>query len=354
VKRAARLVSRLLAAAALCVGPASAATDGLESFRDLAARVGPAPAEDAVAALYRLVDEEIVESLRGGGLFASPDFVQERLEGFNAAWGGARFRVVRPTPEPREPVTVALYGLSGGVEGPGSVRVFTGTGAAATLTRTITHAGAPEAYPWPAARGGAPQIALAWIGTAGAAGHYPLRLEIWRLGAAGATRVWSTADAFPEGLRVVDWRLGVGEVVVRYELRYPGWKPGCDGQAEQEETFRHVAGSDTVASVRRQIFNAWHQDLAREVMRFFAAMESGDRRALAELVPDAALRARLPGGLVPEPACDVASNESPSTVVVAATDERGADRPRARSPWSLWWSRQGRGWRLVGAAPVLQ
>jgi hypothetical protein len=354
VKRAARLLTRLLAAAALCAVPAGAATDGLEAFRELAARVGPAPTESAVSALYALVDEEIVESLRGGGLFASPDFIQERLEGFNAAWGGARFRVAKPAPDHRGAVTVALYGLTGWVEGPGSVRIFTGTGAAATLARTITHPGTPEIFPWPATRGGVPQLGLAWVGSVDPAGHYPLRLEVWRLGGAGPTRVWSSADAYPDGLRVVDWRLGPGEIVVRYELRYPGWKPGCDGQAEQEDTIRRVPGSDTLASARRQIFNAWHRDLAREVMRFFAAMESGDRRALTELVPDAALRARLPGGLVPEPLCDVASPDSPSTVVVAATDERAAHRTNARSPWSLWWSRQPRGWRLAGAAPVLQ
>ena len=84
------------------------------------------------------------------------------------------------------------------------------------------------------------------------------------------------------------------------------------------------------------------------------AVESGDRRALAELAADPALRARLPQALVPEPACDAANAESPGTVVVAATEERGAGAPAPRSPWSLWWSRDPRGWRLAGAAPVLQ
>ena len=255
----------------------------------------------------------------------------------------------------RRALTVALYGLSG-VEGPGSVRVFAGTGPEAALARTITHAGAPEAYPWPATRGGR---AAARAGL----GRRPRRLRALaarasRSGACGRdglARVWSTVEAFPDGLRAVGWRVGVGEIVLRYELHYPGWKPGCDGQAEQEEVLRHVPATDTVASARRQTFNAWHRDFAREVMRFFAAVETGDRRALAELVPDAALRARLPGGLVPEPACDVANTETPSTVVVAATDERGADRAAlSLRPWSLWWSRQGRGWRLAGAAPVLQ
>ncbi len=348
----ARPVARLVAALVLVAGPA-AAGDGLESFRALAARVGPSPAEDAVAALYRLVDEEILASLSVGGFFAAPDIIQDRLEGFNSAWGGARFRVLRVGGEGRRAVTVALYGLTG-VEGPGSVRVFTGTGADAALARTITHPGAPEAFPWPATRGGSPQLALAWVGPPGPSGRYPLRLEIWRVSGGGLARVWSTEEAFPAGLDVVSWRVAAGEIVLRYELHYPGWKPGCDGQAEQEEVLRHAAATDTITSARRRTFNAWHRDLARDVTRFFAAVESGDRRALAELVPDPTLRARLPERLVPEPACDVANADTPSTVVVAATDERGGAGIFTLRPWSLLWSRQGTGWRLAGAAPVLQ
>jgi hypothetical protein len=352
VRRAARLCARLLAALALCAGPAGAG-DGLEVFRELAARVGPAPTDEAVGALYRAVDEEVLESLRGGGLFASPGFIQDRLEGINSTWGGARFRILRLGGDGPTALTVGLYGLTG-VEGPGSVRIFAGTGPGAALARTITHAGAPEAYPWPAARAGAPQLVLAWVGAPGASGRHPLRLEVWRVAPEGLARLWSTVDAFPDGLRAVGWRVGVGEIVLRYELHYPGWKPGCDGQAEQEEVLRYVPATDTVASARRQTFNAWHRDFAREVMRFFTAVETGDRRALAELVPDAALRARLPGRLAPEPACDVANTDAPTTVIVAATDEHSANGTALPRPWSLRWSRQGRGWRLAAAAPVLQ
>ena len=45
--------------------------------------------------LFALADEEIVENLATGGPFASPDFIQERLEAFMSAWGGASFRVHR-------------------------------------------------------------------------------------------------------------------------------------------------------------------------------------------------------------------------------------------------------------------
>jgi len=347
----ARLLLRLVTVVALCAAPALAATDGLEAFRDLAARLGPAPSDEAVNALYRLVDDEIEENLRGGGIFAGPDFIQERLEGFNSTWGGARFRVLRLGAEGPRALTVALYGLNG-IEGPGSVRVFAGTGAAAALARTITHPGTPEAYPWPSARDGSSQLALTWVGAPVAPRRYPLRVDVWRAEGTGFTRTWSTELAFPDGLRAADWRLSAGEIALRYDLRYPGWKPGCDGQTEQEEVFRQ--GPEGITSVRRQTINAWHRDLSREVTRFFAAVESGDRRALAELVPDASLRARLPGGLVPEPACDVANAETPSSVMVAATQERPDHGTATRSPWSLVWSRQPRGWRLAGAAPVLQ
>src|SRR4030095_9528466 len=118
-----------------------------------------------------------VENLRGGGIFAGPDFIQERLEGFNSAWGGARFRVLRLGAEGARALTVALSGLNGGAA-PGSVRVFTGTGAAAALTRTITHPGTPEAYSWPSARDGSPQLALTWVRAPGAARRSPVRVGV--------------------------------------------------------------------------------------------------------------------------------------------------------------------------------
>lgn len=355
--RPATLTTILLAALALGAVPAAAPAaqiDRLEAFRALAVALDGSPGEAAVGALYTLVDEEILDNLQSGGIFASPAFVGERLEAFNAAWGGARFRMLRlGRDDGPGALTVGLYGLTG-TDGPGSVRIFTGVGADATLARTITHEGAPEAYPWPNTRAGAPQVALSWSGAPDGVGRRPLRLEIWRLGASGLTRAWSTSEAYPDGLWAVAYHVGAGEILLRYELRYPGWKPGCDGQTEQEELLRHVAATDGIATARRQTYNGWHRDLARAVARFFAAVESGDRRALAELVPDPALRARLPHALVAEPACDAANAESPGTVVVAATEERAADARAPRSPWSLWWSRDPRGWRLAAAAPVLQ
>ena len=112
--RRASLATVLLSALALCAVPgaavAAAQIDRLETFRTLAGALGPAPSEAQVATLYTLVDEEILDNLQSGGLFASPEFVGERLEAFNAAWGGARFRVIRLGRDdgPRA-LTVGLY-----------------------------------------------------------------------------------------------------------------------------------------------------------------------------------------------------------------------------------------------------
>ena len=84
--------------------PALAADRGdrLDRFRELAAsRLGLVqildtddPAE-AFREIYALLDDEIVESLASGGPFASVEFLQDRLDTFAEAWGGASLRLVR-------------------------------------------------------------------------------------------------------------------------------------------------------------------------------------------------------------------------------------------------------------------
>ena len=358
-----------MALAALALGVSAAgAADRLERFRALAAGDlavaqldGGGAVDHVVSELYALVDEEIVDSLDSGGPFASPEFIQERLDGFAGAWGGAVFRVFRAAGAAgRPPLTVAVLSLSG-VAGSGSMRVY-GRGPSGVLPlRTATHDGLPEAHPWPTARDGAPQWLMSWTGAASGAGVRPLRLELWRQRSGGdAARVWSTAELFPDGLWATAVSIRRAEVSVRYELRYPGWKPGCEGQTEQEDIYRPAG--DLLALARRQVVNAWHRDLGTAVERLFTALERRDARRLSELVPDARLRSRLPAGLRPEPACEAQNPDTPGIVVVAATDEgRGAEaRPdrgpaRAPSPWSLWWTRAAGGsWRLSAAEPVLQ
>jgi hypothetical protein len=129
---------------------------------------------------------------------------------------------------------------------------------------------------------------------------------------------------------------------IRYELRYPGWAPGCEGQAEAEDVYR-VSPAAVVTRVARREHDAWHRDLHAAVSRLMSALAAGDETALAALVTDRALRARLPSTLRPEPTCDARDG---ATVSVAAAADR--------QPWTLTFRRVGPGWRLTGASRVLQ
>jgi hypothetical protein len=362
------------AAVVLAAGlPADATTDRLEQFRDLAAsrlalaQLGAGDAGgSAVAELYALVDEEIVENLESGGPFASVAFIQDRLDAFSGAWGGASFHVLRPRGGSASgPYTIGVFSLSG-VPDSGGMRIYARSGGSIGPVRTVTHDGVPEVSEWPPARDGAAQWLVTWLGPASGRGSRPVRIELWRQrGDADATRVWSSAELFPDGLAASQVALGRGEISLRYELRYPGWKPGCEGQTEHEDLYRAGADGGAPVLARRHVLNGWHRDLGSVVSSFFSALAGGDVRRLAELVPDALLRSRLPAGLRPEPACEAQSPDMPGLVVVAATDENlaaatgaRASRPssngHAPAPWSLWWTRAGSGaWRLSAAQPVL-
>src|SRR2546427_6933233 len=91
-------VALVLAALAGLGGAAVGAAgvpDRLDRFRELAlarqarAQTGGELTADAYREMYALLDEEIVESLASGGPFASPGFLQERLDAFGDVWGGA-------------------------------------------------------------------------------------------------------------------------------------------------------------------------------------------------------------------------------------------------------------------------
>jgi len=90
--------------AGLTLAGASAAdpADRLDRFRELAAsQLGLAqllesqPPADAYREIYALLDDEIVESLGSGGVFASLEFLQDRLDAFAEVWGGASLRLAR-------------------------------------------------------------------------------------------------------------------------------------------------------------------------------------------------------------------------------------------------------------------
>src|SRR5205814_7461987 len=209
-----------------------------------------------------------------------------------------------------------------------SVRVYGLPHAGAALLATLYREGRPSVTPVVAAD--EPQFLATWEGTASGRGTRPLRVDLVRAHADGVRVTWSTAALFPDGLHARAWVVRPGEIRLRYELHYPGWTPGCEGQTEQEDVYRLAPAQSTLTRVSRQPHNAWHRDLHAAVARLVAALAEGDEPSLAALVPDAALRARLPA-LVPEPACDAADGVR-EAVSIAATSED-------RRPWCLQFRR---------------
>ena len=316
--------------------------DRLERFRELAAsRLAlaqivdvDAPA-DAFREIYALLDDEIVESLASGGPFASLGFLQDRLDTFAEGWGGASLQLVDAGG-----LLVGAFTLDERSAG-NSVRVYgrmDGDGPA--LLGALYREGRPTV----SVPSGASDRALVvtWEGPLSGWGTRPLRIEVLRRDGDAIRVAWSTADLFADGLRARSWSVRAGEVRVRYELRYPGWAPGCDGQSEAEDVYR-VSPAGAVSRVARREHDGWHRDLHAVVGRLVSALAARDEAALAALVSDRALRGRLPATLRPEPTCD--ARDGPAVSVAAEAD---------RKPWTLTFRRQATGWRLTGATRVLQ
>jgi len=346
------LVAALLAATAV---PAPAA-DRLERFQAvarerLAGAVDAAERERAVRELYEVVDAEVLDSLRGEEPFSSVAFIRERLHEMMESWGGATLRVLRiPGAGDRAPLTLGLYSFSG-VEGSGSLRVYARTGPAAALAASSTQDGLLDARVWPAGPDRVARVFAVWSGSPAADGERTLHAELWEgLDHDRVARTWTTATQWPEGLRVTDWRTQAGELVVRYEPRHPGWKPGCAEQFAHEDHYR-LAAAGGLALARRRVANGWHRELGAASDRLFRALAQADARALGRLVAAPGLRARLPRSLVPEPVCEQVGPAGPrGPVTMAATELRDG----RRVPWALTWTRGPAGWRVQTAAPVLQ
>jgi len=348
------MLALLLALGFASTAAAAPAGDRRERFTELARRYAEAPDPEGsralLAELFAVVDAEIIENLDAGGPFASAAFIQERLDALSEAWGGAAFRVLPPERGGKDTLTLALHTVTRG-EPRGSLRIYGRSRGDVALLAAVTHDGAPEVHAWPPRRDGASQLLTSWLGAPTGRGSRPLHLELWRLGGQdAAARLWSSDETFPEGLWVTGFTVKSGELRIRYEVHYPGWKPGCEAETEQEDVYRQASPGTKLVLGRRQVLNGWHRELHATVSRFFGALGAGDRETLAELVPDASLRARLPRELRPEAACDERDPDIPGTVSVAATGHRD-HRP---APWSLSWRRGPRGWRLAAAAPVLQ
>jgi len=336
------LVVGLVVLAAAGGAAAADRTDRLDQFRELAAsRLGLAQildvdaTADAFREIYAVLDDEIVESLASGGPFASLAFLQDRLDTFAEVWGGASVRLVRVGG-----LLVGAFVLDDRASG-NSVRVYGSLGAdGPALLSALYREGRPSVSVVLGAPDGV--FVATWEGAPSGWGTRPLRIEVLRRDGDGVRVAWSTTEQFAGGLRARSWSVRGSEVRIRYELRYPGWAPGCEGQAEVEDVYR-VSPAAVVTRVARREHDGWHRDLHAAVARLMSALAAGDETALAALVTDRGLRARLPATLRPEPTCD--AREGPAVSVAAAAD---------RQPWTLTFRRVGPAWRLTGAARVLQ
>lgn len=342
-RRARALAPALLLAVAASTIAVAAPPDRLERFRQLAGgRLSLAQilesdgAIEAYRDVYGLIDEEIVESLASGSVFASAEFLQDRLDAFGEAWGGAALTVTRVG---RLLVGAFALGQSAAAN---SVRVYGRMHDEVALLAALHREGRPTVTPLPA-DGGTPQFFVAWEGAPSGRGPRPLRVDLIRHEGDEARIAWTTAELFPDGLHARTWSVRGSDVRVRYELRYPGWTAGCEEQTEQEDVYRLEAGG-SMARVSRLTHNAWHRQMRADVERLFAAIGSGDAEALTALVPDRELRGRLPA-LVAEPACDASDGPGRQSVTIAATTA-------GQRPWTLTFRRAGAAWRLVGAGPL--
>ena len=330
----------------LAAGAATAADRGdrLDRFRDLAtSRLALAQildteaSADAYREIYAVLDDEIVESLASGGPFASLEFLQDRLDSFADVWGGASLRLVRAgglligafVLDERSASSVRVYGRLGS-EGP-------------ALLNAVYREGRPTVWVLPGGRDAA--LVVAWEGAPSGWGTRPLRVELLRRTGDGMRVAWSSTDVLGDDLHARTWSVRGADVRIRYELRYPGWAPGCEGQTEVEDVYRVTPGAG-VSRVARQEHDAWHRELHAAVGRLATALAAGDEPALVALVPDRVLRGRLPATLRPEPTCEAREGAGGEAVTVAAAADR--------QPWTLTFRRQGVRWRLTGAVRVLQ
>jgi hypothetical protein len=186
---------------------------------------------------------------------------------------------------------------------------------------------------------------VAWEGAASGRGTRELRLDLLRLRGDELTVAWSTADLFPDGLLARGYRLRGVEATIRYELHYPGWTPGCEGQTEGEDVFRFVPERGTFVRASRRRVNDWHVRLHETVDRILSALATGDRGRLATLIPDARVRNALPARLDRDAACDAREPGGPVSVAAVAD---------ARTPWTLTFLHAGAQWRLTAAGPILR
>lgn len=338
----------------LMTGPAAvsapaAEADRLDRFRQLATSrlgalelSGSEPSPEVFREIYAILDEEVLESLKAGSVFASAGFLQEQLDAFGGMWGGSAFRIFTL---PAANLTVGSFQLS--AEGWGSsVRVYRRAGTRAELLTAIHRSGIPHLYTVPPTRTGADQILVVWVGPASPRGTRALQIELWRQEGDRVRTAWSTVDLFGPHLYATAYEVRGREITVRYEARYPGWKPGCEDQTEQEDHYRYVPASETFVLARRETHNGWHRELHATVERLLVALSQGDQQVLSALGLAPELRRELPSRLEPEPACDILDGPSARIATVSAT------APGDLRRWALRFQRTREGWRFTGAGRI--
>jgi len=342
---AALALASLLCTAASHAGPVP---DRLDRFREIVSDrlsavqvLDTASAAAAYREAYALLDEEIVESLGSGGVFASTAFLQDRVDAFGDAWGGAAARIVR-----LGSLTVGVFHLGDRIAG-NSVRVYGKLRDEAALLTALAREGRPTLYPLPSATNGAVQFLVSWDGAQSGRAARPLELEVARQQSDGVRVTWTSGSAYPDGLVARSYAVRGQELRIRYELRYPGWVPGCESQTEQEDVYRFSPATGVYARVSQRQFDTWHKELHASAERLYTALANGDRAAITGLVPDPRVRERLPAKLIADAVCDSpVAGPGGEQVSVAASDARGV-------PWSLTFQRAGARWRVTGAAPVI-
>jgi hypothetical protein len=331
-------------------GPPALGGDRLDRFRQLAgSRLaflelgGQDPPDDGLQEIYALLDEELIENLNSGPLFGSKEFLQDRLDAFSDAWGGSTFRVLKLA---GGELTAGVFQLSPSGQA-NSVRIYLLSGGRFELGQIIHHPGIPMLFELPPARSGAGQFLLAWVGPQSGRGSAALRVDLWRHEGETARSAWSTATLFRDGLFATGFRVRGQSVTIRYEARYLGWKPGCEGQTEEEDLYQYAPERDTFVLAGRRTIDGWHRELhSRVVSRLLQALAAGNPGELPQLVPDPTVRARLPRQLEADLACDSPNGPVPSEARVPVVS------PGDRRVWDLRFRLFSGGWRLVDAVPV--
>src|SRR5262249_55142186 len=211
-----------------------------------------------------------VESLGAGGLYASPAFLQDRLDAFGEAWGATTVDVLRVGR-----FVVGAFQMSD-VPGANTVRVYGKLGGEAALLTTLSREGRPTVYPWASGPGGAAQFVTAWDGPSTGQGLRPLRLDLIRQEGAGVPVACAPTALFPDGVMARAYLVRSDEIRIRYELRYPGWTPGCEGQTESEDLFRAAPETGSLVRKSGRPLNGWHRELRATVAELFAALAAKD------------------------------------------------------------------------------